>query len=86
MFKPSEWENRGQSKKLRGYRIIIRQYNSGKDSNFYLEAWGDSYACLRGERPAPSVGRTIPGKGSAARCEAIRQAKSLAESGLYNDD
>lgn len=83
MFNPKEWENRGQEKKLRGYRIIVRQYNTGKNANFYLEAWGDPYARMRGLKPAPSVGRVINGKGPEAREEAIRQAKELAETCLY---
>lgn len=84
MFNQKEWENRGQGKHLRGFSICVRQYNTGKNANFLLEAWGDSYARLLGKEPAPSVTRTIPGKGAEAREEAIRQAKALAETGLYN--
>lgn len=84
MFNPKEWENRGQAKHLQGFRILVRQYNTGKNANFRLEAYGDAYAELKGLKPAPSVGRYIPGKGAAAREEAIRQAKELAATGLYN--
>ena len=45
-FAPQRWENRGQQKKLRGYRVAVRQYNQGKNANYLLEAWGDAYACL----------------------------------------
>ena len=37
-FDPQRWENRGQQKKLRGYRVAVRQYNQGKDANYLLEA------------------------------------------------
>ena len=84
-FDPKTWENRGQQKKLRGYRIAIRQYNQGKDASYYLEAWGDLYACLRGEKSAPSVGKTIPGYGPSARDAAISDALKLAESGQYTE-
>lgn len=82
-FDPKLWENQGQGKKLIGQRIKVLQYNQGKNANFYLEAWGDSYACLRGETPAPSVGKTISGKGPDARDTAIKAALALAETGLY---
>ena len=82
-FDPKRWENRGQQKKLRGYRVAVRQYNQGKDASYVLEAWGDAYACLRGEHPAPSVNKTIPGYGPAARDAAISEALQLAASGLY---
>lgn len=82
-FDSKIWENKGQAKKLRGHRIIVRQYNQGKNANFYLEAWGDPYAFLRGEKSAPSVGKTIRGKGPSARDEAIAQALNLAMTGLY---
>lgn len=84
-FDPKTWENRGQQKKLRGYRIAIRQYNQGKDANYYLEAWGDAYACLKGEKSAPSVGKTILGYGPSARDAAISEALHLAASGLYTE-
>lgn len=82
-FDPKTWDNRGQAKKLRGHRILVRQYNQGKDASYYLEAWGDAYACLRGEESAPSVGKTIPGYGPPARDAAISAALQLAASGLY---
>lgn len=82
-FDPKQWENRGQQKKLRGYRVAVRQYNQGKDAVYLLEAWGDAYACLRGEHPAPAVSKTIPGYGPAARDTAISEALRLAASGLY---
>lgn len=82
-FDSKTWENRGQQKKLRGYRIAIRQYNQGKAANYYLEAWGDPYACLRGAKSAPSVGKTVPGYGPSARDAAISEALQLAASGLY---
>lgn len=82
-FDAQRWENRGQQKKLRGYRVAVRQYNQGKDASYLLEAWGDAYACLRGERPAPAVSRTIPGYGPSARDAAISEALKLAASGLY---
>lgn len=78
-FDKKTWENRGQGKFLRGFRICVRQYNQGSKANFYLEAWGDS---LHG-KPAPSVGKTIPGKGPAARDAAISEALKLASSGIY---
>ena len=81
IFDRKMWENRGQGKYMRGQRICVRQYNQGKDANFYLEAWGDS---LHG-KPAPSVGRTIPGKGPKARDRAISEAFSLAKTGFYAD-
>ena len=84
-FDPKTWENRGQQKKLRGHRIAIRQYNQGKDASYYLEAWGDAYACLRGEKSVPSVGKTIPGYGPSARDAAISEALQLAASGLYSE-
>ena len=84
-FDPKTWENRGQQKKLRGYRIAIRQYNQGNDASYYLEAWGDPYACLRGEKSAPSVGKTIPGYGPSARDAAISDALKLAQSGQYTE-
>lgn len=83
MFNPKEWENLGQAKKFRGHRIKVFQYNTGKNAKFYLEAWGDPYARMRGLKPAPSVGRVINGRGQEAREEAIRQAKELASTGLY---
>ena len=58
-FDPKRWENRGQQKKLRGYRVAVRQYNQGKDASYLLEAWGDAYACLRGEHPAPSANKAM---------------------------
>lgn len=82
-FDSQRWENRGQQKKLLGYRVAVRQYNQGKDASYLLEAWGDAYACLRGERPAPAVSKTIPGYGPAARDAAIAEALQLAASGLY---
>ena len=82
-FDSQRWENRGQQKKLRGYRVAVRQYNQGKDASYLLEAWGDAYACLRGERPSPAVSKTIPGYGPAARDAAIAEALQLAASGLY---
>ena len=82
-FDVKRWENRGQQKMLRGYRIAVRQYNQGKDASYFLEAWGDAYACLRGERPAPAVSKTIPGYGPSARDAAIAEALQLAASGLY---
>lgn len=82
-FDPKRWENRGQQKKLRGYRVAVRQYNQGKNASYLLEAWGDAYACLRGERPAPAVSKTIPGYGPSARDAAISEALQLAASGLY---
>lgn len=84
-FEPKAWENRGQQKKLRGYRVAVRQYNQGKDASYLLEAWGDAYACLRGERPAPAVSKTIPGYGPSARDAAISEALQLAASGLYGE-
>ena len=83
MFYSKEWENRGQGKHLRGFRIIVRQYNSGKDANFLLEAYRDTYT--QGSE-VPNICRSIPGKGAAARVEAIRQAKEIAASGLYADE
>ena len=85
-FDSKTWENQGQGKKLRGHRIIVRQYNQGKDANLYLEAWGDAYARMRGKKPAPAVGKTIPGKGPAARDAAILAALDLAATGLYDCD
>lgn len=82
-FDSALWENKGQAKQLRGYRIIVRQYNQGKDANFYFEAWGDPYARLRGQKPAPSIGKTVPGKGTDARNTAIQWAFDLAGTGLY---
>lgn len=82
-FDSQRWENRGQQKKLRGYRIAVRQYNQGKDASYLLEAWGDAYACLRGERPAPAISKTIPGYGTAAKDAVIAEALQLAASGLY---
>ena len=82
-FDPKLWENRGQQKKLRGYRIAVRQYNQGKDASYFLEAWGDAYACLRGERPAPPVSKSVPGYGPAAKDVVIAEALQLAASGLY---
>lgn len=82
-FDSKTWKNRGQQKKLRGYRIAIRQYSQGKDANYYLEAWGNAYACLKGETSAPFVGKTIPGYGPSARDAAISEALKLAASGLY---
>ena len=84
-FDSKRWENRGQQKKLRGYRVAVRQYNQGKDASYLLEAWGDAYACLRGERPAPPVSKTIPGYGPAARDAAISGALQLAATGLYTE-
>ena len=84
-FDAQRWENRGQQKKLRGYRVAVRQYNQGKDASYFLEAWGDAYACLRGERPAPSISKTIPGYGPSARDAAISEAFKLAASGLYTE-
>lgn len=84
-FDPKTWENRGQQKKLRGYRVAVRQYNQGRDASYYLEAWGDTYACLRGEKPAPSVSKTIPGYGPSSRDAAISEALQLAASGLYTE-
>lgn len=84
-FDSKRWENRGQQKKLRGYRVAVRQYNQGKDASYLLEAWGDAYACLRGERPAPAVSKTIPGYGPSARDAAISEALQLAASGLYTE-
>lgn len=84
-FDSKTWENRGQQKKLRGYRIAIRQYSQGKDANYCLEAWGDAYACLKGEKSAPSVRKTIPGYGPSARDAAITEALRIAESGLYTE-
>lgn len=84
-FDPKTWENRGQQKKLRGHRIAVRQYNQGRDASYYLEAWGDAYACLSGETAAPSIGKTIPGHGPAARDAAIAEALQLAASGLYTE-
>ena len=84
MFISKEWENLGQSKRLRGFRIKVLQYNSGKNANFELEAWGDPFAAFDGRTSAPYVRRTIPGKGPEARKEAIRQAKELAATGLYD--
>lgn len=84
-FDSKRWENRGQQKKLRGYRVAVRQYNQGRDASYYLEAWGDAYACLRGEKSAPSVGKTIPGYGPSARDAAISEALQLAASGLYTE-
>jgi len=78
-FDRKAWDNRGQGKFLRGHRICVRQYNQGRNANFYLEAWGDS---LHG-KPAPSVGRTIPGKGQEARTRAISEALALSLTGLY---
>ncbi len=80
-FARKTWENQGQGKLLRGYRICVRQYNQGRNANFYLEAWGDS---LHG-KPAPSVGRTIPGKGPEARDRAITEALALSLTGLYTE-
>ena len=80
-FDKKTWENRGQGKFLRGFRIFVRQYNQGRDANFYLEAWGDS---LHG-KPAPSVGKTIHGKGPTARDAAISEALKLASSGIYTE-
>ena len=82
-FDPKHWENRGQQKKLRGHRISVRQYNQGRDASYYLEAWGDAYAYLRGDKPAPSIGKAIHGFGPAARDTAIAEALQLAESGQY---
>ena len=83
-FDSKRWENRGQQKKLRGYRVAVRQYNQGRDASYLLEAWGgDAYACLRGERPAPAVSKTTPGYGPSARDAAISEALQLAASGLY---
>ena len=84
-FDPKLWENRGHEKKLRGYRVAVWQYNQGRDASYYLEAWGDAYACLRGDRPAPPVSKTIPGYGPAARDAAITEALRLAASGLYTE-
>lgn len=84
-FDPKLWENRGHEKKLRGYRVAVWQCNQGRDARYYLEAWGDAYACLRGEKSAPSVGKTIPGYGPSARDVAISEALQLAASGLYTE-
>ena len=80
-FDRQTWDNRGQGKFLKGYRICVRQYNQGRNANFYLEAWGDS---LHG-KPAPSVGRTISGKGPQARDRALSEALMLASTGLYTE-
>lgn len=82
-FDHKVWENRGQQKVLRGYQIGIREYNQGKDASYYVEAWGNPYDVLRGKKPAPSVGRTIQGKGQAAKARAIEYAMELSRSGLY---
>lgn len=82
-FDQKAWENRGQLKKLRGHRISVRQYNNGRYASYYLKAWGDPYACIRGEESAPSVGKLISGYGPSARDAAITEALQLAESGLY---
>lgn len=79
IFDRKVWDNRGQGKFLRGHRICVRQYNQGRNANFYLEAWGDS---LHG-KSAPSVGRTIPGKGQEARDRAISEALALSATGFY---
>lgn len=79
-FNQREWENLGQSKRLRGYNIKVLQWNSGKNANFYVEAHGDS---LHG-MSAPSFGKTVPGRGPEARDRAISLAKELANSGMYN--
>lgn len=81
IFDRKTWENRGQGKFLRGYRICVRQYNQGRDANFYLEAWGDS---IHG-KPAPSIGRTISGRGAEARNRAISEALALSLTGLYTE-
>ena len=84
-FDPKRWENRGQEKLLRGYRISVRQYNQGKDASFYLEAWGNPYDRLRGATVAPYIGKYIPGYGPTARDIAITEAFKFAETGIYTE-
>ena len=79
-FDSKRWENRGQQKKLRGYRVAVRQYNQGKAARYLLDAWGDASACLRGERPAPAASKTIPGYGPSARHRASTEAPPPAAS------
>ena len=43
-FDSKRGEKRGPQKKLRGYRVAVRQYNQGRDASYLLEAWG---GCLR---------------------------------------
>lgn len=78
-FDSKHLENLGQAKLLRGHRISIREYNSGKNASYLLEAWNDPYSSKRVE----SVCKTIPGKGSDAKKAAIKNAFDLACTGLY---
>ncbi len=60
-FDSKRWENRGQQKKLRGYRVAVRQYNQGRDASYLLEAWGGMLTPASvGSGPRPQSARQPP--------------------------
>lgn len=83
VFDHKTWETRCNYKMLRGHRINVIEWNSGKNASYMVEAYGDSYAFLRNEKKSPSVSEMVRGKGPIAKARAIARAKELAASGLY---
>lgn len=69
---------------LKGFNISVRQWNTGDQASYRVEAYGDPFASLRGKMSAPTVDEDIPGYGLTARDRAISRALELAATGLYS--
>lgn len=59
-FDPKRWENRGQQKKLRGYRVAVRQYNQGKDASYLWRRGEMLMPAYVGSTPRPQSTRPFP--------------------------
>lgn len=89
-FSSREWSVEGGKHFLRGYHIVVQQWNTGAEANFRIEAFPpegtleEQVRCFfNGGTPDGYICRHIPGYGPTARDEAIRQARELAATGLY---
>ena len=72
-FRGKMWEPVGNSYRLVGTTIRVYHWNSGEKARYMIEAWE-----VGSEEPR-SMTKIIPGRGQAAKDEAIRCALEIAE-------
>lgn len=82
-FLPSLWDTDGNTKRLKGHKIKIVQWNAGAEANFMIEAYETEDEGRKYHHNQRYIRQTIPGYGPNARDAAIRMAMELAETGKY---